>query len=176
MPPRHCRTRQRCLPRPSRSARRVGGARGRRQHRDRLAHAPLAAARLHGRGARPGGRAVSRAPSRRARRSCGCCGSLAPLLRRLFGLSAPLTASDPLALAPFLLRASGGHRALPGALSRSPSAVLVPAAAGYLLGVPKGLSRPRRCVRAVRLRLAMGCFVLGYSETARSSSSRCSGC
>jgi putative inorganic carbon (HCO3(-)) transporter len=91
---------------------------------------------------------------------------VAPLLRRLFGLSAPLTDSDPLALAPFLVAGSIVAIELRRVrLSRFAVGVLGVAAAGYLLGVPAGISRPSAMGFALFAYLVgVGCLVLGYSE------------
>ena len=94
---------------------------------------------------------------------------LAPWLRRVFGLAEPLTASDPLALAPFLLTsiviALEVYRAQ---LSRFAVGLLLAASAGYLIGVPAGLGAPAAMLFALfAYVVAMGCFVLGYREPPR---------
>jgi hypothetical protein len=91
---------------------------------------------------------------------------VAPLLRRLFGLTAPLTNSDPLALAPFLVVGCIVAVELTRTrMSRAATALVAVAATGYLLGVPSGMSRPSALAFALFAYLVgVGCFVLGYSE------------
>ncbi|HEX7300577.1 MAG TPA: O-antigen ligase family protein [Solirubrobacteraceae bacterium] len=91
---------------------------------------------------------------------------VAPLLRRLFGLEVPLTNSDPLALAPFLVVGCIVALELRRVrLSRYAVALLAVATVGYLLGVPAGVSRPPAMAFALfAYVVAIGCFILGYSE------------
>jgi O-antigen ligase len=91
---------------------------------------------------------------------------LCPWLRRVLALEAPSGAADPLALAPFLV--TGCIVAIELArsqLSRFATWVLAVAGAGYLVGVPAGLSAPSATAFALFAYLvAVGCFVIGYRE------------
>jgi O-Antigen ligase len=90
----------------------------------------------------------------------------APLVRRLLGLTAPLTDSDPLALAPFLVTgAIVGFELARVHLSALAGGIVAAAGVGYLIGAPAGLSSPSAMAFALFAYLvSVGCFVVGYRE------------
>lgn len=92
---------------------------------------------------------------------------VAPFLRRVFFLSDPVEASDPLALAPFVATAAivvlEYSRANLDAKSRR---LLLLVGAGYAVGAPLGLllSPTAAAFAAFAYLTAAGCFVIGYRE------------
>jgi len=92
---------------------------------------------------------------------------VAPLVRRIFFLSEPIEAADPLALAPFLV--TGMVAALEYQqveLSRRARRLLLLVVLGYSIGIPLGLLRaPSSALFATFAYLsAAGCFVIGYRD------------
>jgi hypothetical protein len=92
---------------------------------------------------------------------------VAPFLRRIFLLSEPIQAAEPLALAPFLLTAVVvGLELTQIELSERVRRLLMLAVAGYLVGLPIGLLlAPQAALFAFfAYTTALGCFVIGYRE------------
>jgi hypothetical protein len=94
---------------------------------------------------------------------------LAPWLRRVLALESPISGSDPLALAPFLLTGCIVLAEIHAAkLSRFATGTLIVVAVGYLIGVPAGMGEPASVAYALLAYLvAAGCMVIGYREPDR---------
>ncbi len=91
---------------------------------------------------------------------------LVPLIRRMLGMVEPLSASDPLSLAPFLLTGLiVCVEVVRAELSRFATTVVLLATCGYLIGVPSGLgSASSMAFALLAYVVAVGCFVIGYRE------------
>jgi putative inorganic carbon (hco3(-)) transporter len=92
---------------------------------------------------------------------------LAPFVRRIFLLSEPFNAAEPLALAPFLV--TGMIVALEYqqvTLSRRARRILLMVTAAYIVGLPVGfrLAPPAAMFALFAYMTAFGCFVIGYRE------------
>jgi hypothetical protein len=92
---------------------------------------------------------------------------LAPFVRRIFLLSEPFNAAEPLALAPFLV--TGVIVALEYqqvTLSRRARRILLMVTGAYVLGLPVGfmLAPPAAMFALFAYMTGVGCFVIGYRE------------
>lgn len=92
---------------------------------------------------------------------------LAPFLRRIFLLSEPIQAAEPLALVPFLVTAAVVAMELTQVrLSRRAWRLLRRVVVGYAVGLPLGLLLfpPAALFALFAYLTAAGCFVIGYRE------------
>ena len=92
---------------------------------------------------------------------------VAPLLRRIFLLSEPIQAAEPLALAPFLLTAAVIALELTQVdMTKRARRLLILVIGGYAVGIPLGfLLVPTSAAFAFFAYVtAAGCFVIGYRE------------
>jgi hypothetical protein len=92
---------------------------------------------------------------------------LAPFIRRIFLLSEPLTGTEPLALAPFLVTAViVGLEIQQVTLSKRARRMILCVAGGYAVGMPMGfvIAPPAAVFAFFAYITAAGCFVIGYRE------------
>lgn len=97
---------------------------------------------------------------------------LTPWLRRVFELEEGYSATDALALVPFL--ATGVIAAIElyrAELSSAARRIIVLAGAGYVVGLPTGLVAPESAAfAALAYGVAVACFAIGYREPQRMES------
>jgi putative inorganic carbon (hco3(-)) transporter len=95
------------------------------------------------------------------------CWLVMPFIRRVFALHEGYTDTDPLAAVPFAVTATiGAVEFWSGRFSTRAKRIMAAAIAGYLIGVPFGLSQPSSLAFGLfAYSTAVLCFAIGYRES-----------